>query len=122
MFYLNTTNEYTDRFDLAKFLNDSDNNGNFILTDSYFITELRKLSPVATYTCTGERPEIAAYNIYSDTQYYEILMLYNSIIDFSTDFVAGTIITYPSLSDLETLVTTTIAKNKISSSNVEVLE
>ena len=56
------------------------------------------------YTITNEqvRPDLLSYDIYSDTQYWWPLLLYNDILDIN-ELQTGKIIHYPSLSNLEYL-------------------
>lgn len=102
MFFINTTKLFAKRFDMSKFMEYTDNAHDIL--NSYVVSQIKKLSEQGKYTITVEerRLDLVSFNIYGDTQYWWILMLYNSIFDTS-DVVSGIIIKYPSLRDLEDL-------------------
>lgn len=102
MFYINNEIETDVRFDTIKFFNF--NVDNIDPLDSYFISNIQKLPATGTYTIVSEdkRPDLVSYQLYEDTQYWWILMIYNKILDIS-EFSAGTDIVYPDKSLLETL-------------------
>ena len=80
MFYLDLDTNFTDRFDLAKFL-EFTADGVFDPLNSYMLYQLPLLSPIGSYVIRKEenRPDLLSYNIYSDTQYWWVLMWYNSL-------------------------------------------
>ncbi len=102
MFFINLDDDSIERYDVTKFM-DFVEDGHDIVT-SFFMTELRKLLPAGLFTVTIEekRMDVVSYKIYGDTQYWWLLMVYNSIINFE-DAVTGTELKYPELDDLESL-------------------
>lgn len=111
MNYLNDL-ESEDRYGLQTFLHVTEE-GNFITVDSVFINDLRELAPQAYTVCRGERPDKLAYDIYGDTQYTWILMLYNNCIDIEDGtFESGKMIKYPSINDLEKIIFTLKARQR----------
>lgn len=102
MFYISNDLQVETRFDTMKFLNF--NIDNIDPLDSYLITNIHKLQAVGTFTVTiqEERPDLISYEIYDDTQYWWILLLYNKILDIS-QIKPGLDLAYPDKSNLETL-------------------
>ena len=103
MFYLDLDTNFTDRFDLAKFLEFTED-GVFDPLNSYMLYQLPLLSPIGSYVIRKEenRPDLLSYNIYSDTQYWWVLMWYNSLYK-PEDLKVGLTINYPALSAIEQL-------------------
>jgi hypothetical protein len=69
---------------------------------SYLLKELKKLTPLGVYIVSGteQRPDLISYTIYKDTQYWWLLMHYNSLLAIE-DIIQGMQIKYFKLSDLE---------------------
>jgi hypothetical protein len=103
MFYIDLETITTDRYDLAKFM-DYANDGVFDPLNSYLLLEIPRLPAIGIYTIQEEqnRPDILSYKLYKDTQYWWVLMWYNSIAT-PQDLKIGLKISYPSLSSLEQL-------------------
>lgn len=103
MFYLDQETKTTDRFDLAKFM-DYTNDGVFDPLNSYLLLQIPALPTIGQYTIRKEekRPDLLSYNIYGDVQYWWVLMWYNHLMKPS-DLKVGLTIKYPSLSGLEQL-------------------
>lgn len=103
MFYIDLETSFTDRFDLAKFLDFTDD-GVLDPLNSYMLYQIPLLSSIGTYTIRKEekRPDLLAYNIYGDTQYWWVLMWYNSLYSVD-DLRVGLEINYPSISAIEQL-------------------
>lgn len=103
MFYIDLDTNTTDRFDLAKFL-DFTNDGVFDPLNSYLLYQIPLLPIVGTYTIRKEenRPDLLSYNLYGDTQYWWIILWYNSLYK-PEDLKVGVKINYPSLSNIEQL-------------------
>lgn len=102
-FYINSDVHSSDRYDLSKFLEFSNNTYETI--NSYFLTELKKLPIAGTFVCSDERPDTLSYKIYNDAQFWWILLLYNGIYDWTDGSLAvGQLIRYPSLSRIEFLM------------------
>ncbi len=101
MFFINLTQDFDIKFDIGKFM-EFTNNVHDILT-SHFITNIKNLLGVSgTFVVTGEefRPDLISWKIYGSTQYWWIIMVFNSILD-PDDIVSGTVIEYPLLDNLE---------------------
>jgi hypothetical protein len=102
MYFINTAKTYIKRFDMGKFLEYSE--GTYDILTSYFLLKLPGLTESGKYTVTVEenRMDLISYNIYGDTQYWWIIMIYNQEIEVDA-VVAGDVLSYPSLTDLENL-------------------
>jgi len=107
--YIDLDKDYTDRFDLAKFLEFS--NDSFDILTSFFIKELKNLPSRGNTLITIEEnnPELLSYLIYGDTQYDWVLMEYNSLTNIS-ELKNGMTINYPSLTELESLYFSLVSK------------
>lgn len=103
MYYIDLNTLLQDRFDLAKFMK-FDDDGVFDPLNSYMLYQIPLLTAVGSYTIRkeAERPDLLSYNLYGDTQYWWVLMWYNSMYK-PQDLKVGTTITYPSLNSLEQL-------------------
>ena len=101
LFFIDTTYDSKDRFDLAKILEYSDN---FDPLTSYFIKELKNLPKYGTWVIQSEekRSDVLAYKIYGDTQFWWVVLYYNDLID-NDELETGMNIDYPNLTDLEDL-------------------
>lgn len=102
MFYVRTDLNTSNKFDMINFLNfDVDN---IDCHGSYMLENIRTLSQVGIMKITAEqyRPDMLSYNLYGITDYWWILMWYNSIVNIS-DLVSGVEIRYPSQVDIENL-------------------
>lgn len=100
MFYIQSGLETERKFDMIKFFDfDYDNIDSL---NNYISLILPKLPVQGTYQITSEigRPDLISYNIYQDTQYWWLLLLYNNILDIN-DLQTGATILYPSLSSIE---------------------
>ena len=102
MFYIDTAYESDIRYDLAKFLRQE--NDNYDPMTSQFLYSLKELTSAGQITVTVEefRPDLLSYNVYNSCQYWWILLAYNNIIDVR-DLIAGKILLYPSVSDIESI-------------------
>lgn len=103
MFYIDNDTRTQDKFDMAKFINFI-GEGVFDPLDSYLLLMIPKLPVVGYYVVRKEvnRPDLLAYNIYRDTQYWWVLMWYNAFYK-PQDLKAGVTIKYPSLTDIQQL-------------------
>lgn len=102
MYYINNEIETDNRFDTLKFLNFNDDN--FDPLDSFTLFNIKNLSTLGSKEITNEekRPDLLSYNIYEDTQYWWILLVYNDILDIN-ELTSGKVIKYPSLNSIEYL-------------------
>ncbi len=100
-FFINLEKDTEKRYDLSKFLEFSDN---YDPLTSSFTNNLISLPAGGEYTLQGEdsRPDLLSYHVYGDTQYWWVLLMYNSVIDYS-ELKTGTKIKYPNITDLESL-------------------
>lgn len=101
LFFIDLEKETDKRFDISKFFEFTDN---YDPLSSGFVSSLKSISMGGLYTITKEdgRPDLISNNIYGDTQYWWILMLYNDYV-IVEDFKIGEQIKYPSLTELEDL-------------------
>lgn len=88
------------RFDLARYMTFRD--GYFDAASSYLIQNLKTLPLVGYYIITDEpyRPDMIAWDIYGDTQFWWMIMVYNNIIDIR-NLPQLTKLTFFSLNDLD---------------------
>lgn len=110
-FFINSELESDERYDLAKFLDYSDN---FDPLTSSFLLELKKLSASGEYVITDDefKPDLTSSRIYSGrTQYWWLLMLYNNILS-EDDWLVETVIQYPSIDALEDIYFTLKSKEQ----------
>lgn len=103
MFYIDNETNTTDKYDMAIFLDFTDD-GVFDPLNSYFMYEIPKLPTIGYHTVRTEehRPDMLSFNIYGDTQYWWVLMWYNHMMK-PQDIKVGVQVRYPSLSSLEQL-------------------
>lgn len=103
MYYIDNETITTDKYDLCKFMDFSDE-GVFDCFNSYMLHELLNLPVLGYYVVRAEekRPDLLSYNIYGGTQYWWILMVYNTLLS-PNQLVPGLRIAYPSMDDIEQL-------------------
>lgn len=113
-FFIDLQSNVTDRFDMSKFLEFSDN---FDPLNSAIMSDITTLPQGGQYTVQGEdgRPDLLSFRIYGHSQYWWILLLYNRIIDYS-NLTTGYIILYPSADSIESFYFTLKSK-EIAASN-----
>jgi hypothetical protein len=112
MFYVDDDIDAEDRYSLQKFL-EYNEKGDFHTINSVFMTELKELPLQSYITSKDERPDLAAYNIYGDTQFAWVLMIYNHCFDFTDGtFSCGSQIRYPAMEDLEKIIFTLKARKR----------
>lgn len=102
MFFIDNSLDTTTRFDMIKFFNfDVDN---IDCLTSFMMRALKILPKIGTYTIKEEeyRPDLLSYKLYNDTQFWWLLMWYNSILSIK-DLKSGLSIDYPSKNNLEDL-------------------
>lgn len=101
MFKLNYDLFPEKRFDMAKFMPFA--NG-FDVLDSTLVSKIMELPVTGNYTVRLEpsRPDLLSWNLYRDTQYWWILLMFNNL-STPEELVLGKEIKYFALSDLETL-------------------
>lgn len=102
MFFIDDTYESQTRFDLAKFL-EYNEECHDILT-SYFCTKIPVLSHFGERTISTDEyfPDLLSYLIYTHSQYWWILMIYNNLLE-GEDLIAGLKVLYPSIDAYEEL-------------------
>ncbi len=91
-----------DRYDMSKLI--QWNEGCYDILDSYFWDMLKTVELSGRYVIQGEehRPDLLAYNVYGDVQYWWILMLFNNL-SCNEQLKTGMVIEYPSLQEVEKL-------------------
>lgn len=99
LFFINLDRDTQERYDLAKFLQFTDN---FDPLTSDFLDKVKALPSGGNYKITDDdqRPDRASLRIYSDFQYWWILMFYNDMLGVE-DFTRGKLIQYPRRDALE---------------------
>lgn len=81
--------------------------------NSYFLDKLKKLPPIGTFKCMGERIDVIAYKIYGDVNLAWIVKAYNNIIHpYDGSLANGKILVFPSLNSIEKLYATLNAKQR----------
>jgi hypothetical protein len=100
-FFINLDKESKKRFELAKFFNYTDN---YDPLTSFVYSEFKDIPVSGFFKIQGQdgRPDLISYEIFNDTQYWWLLMLYNDISTVE-GFVTGMDIKYPSIGDMEDL-------------------
>lgn len=108
LFFINLESNSPNRFDPEYFFRYTDN---FDPLTSSFVKDLKNLSQFGQYVVQVEegRPDLISFKIYGDTQYWWIILLYNDII-YIEDIQIGMSLKFPSLSDLETIYFSLMAK------------
>lgn len=101
-FSVNLTRETKERFDLSKFIEWDPSFEAYDILASPFLERVRNLPPEGFYTISTEagRMDLISYRIYGSTQYWAILMDYNSRVGHES-LVAGSQIMYPRQEDME---------------------
>lgn len=102
MFYIDDTYESDIRFDPAKFMGYS--NDCYDILTSYFVHSLKDVEPSGMKLISKEegRPDLLSFNLYTNTQFWWILLLVNIKTKY-TDIQMGDQMSYYSLSDLESI-------------------
>ena len=100
MFYIANTIQTPTRYDIVKFMSYS--NGCLEVMDSALINLITQLPSAGAFEVTTQegRPDLLSYDIYGNTQYWYILLLYNGILKI-TDLKTGVVVNFPSLDRLE---------------------
>ena len=113
MFYIIDELETTSKFDMIRFLDF--NVDNIDCHGSYMLENIPKLPLIGILTITTEqyRPDILSYDLYGTTEYWWILMWYNSIVNIS-DLVSGVQINFPSKTSIENLYINCSTAKKVS--------
>jgi len=99
-FFINLDTKAKGRYNLEKFLNYV--NGNHDALTSSILYRLREIEIGGHYRVQGEeaRPDLISYRVYDDTQYWWVIMLYNSITSVE-QIENGMEIQYPRLDLLD---------------------
>ena len=100
MFFINLDSVDGRRYDMDKFM-ELINDGHDPLTSALF-NEVQNLELGGRYTVQGEdeRPDLLSFRIFDTTDYWWIIMLYNSFISPS-DIKTGEQVVFPKLTALE---------------------
>lgn len=113
-FYIDSSRDTQDRFDLSKFME--------FVVDNYdpltsaLLDDLPTVEQGLVFTVQGEesRPNVVSKKIYGSNQYWWVVLLYNNLIDFR-DFVTGDDLIAPSIVGLESLYFSLKAKQTAAS-------
>ena len=99
LFFINLDKDFTERYELERFMEYSDN---YDILTSAILIEIRNISPTGRFIVSGQdgRPDLISYEIYKDVQYWWIILLYNELSSIS-ELITGMELKYPSQSDLE---------------------
>ena len=101
-FFINVDRDTGVRTDLSKFmLFDVDS---YDVNTAQIFTLIRELPVSGEYTVQGQdgRPDLVSYEIYNDTQYWWVLLIYNGMTDTS-EIVHADTLRFPDLQSLEDL-------------------
>jgi len=100
-FFIDLDNESEKRFEISKFFGYTDN---YDPLTSFLHTEVQTLPAQGFFKVQGQdgRPDLISFEIYNDTQYWWVLMIYNNLQSVE-DFVTGLDLKYPSISSMEDL-------------------
>lgn len=100
-FFIDLDNSSEKRYEISKFFEYTDN---FDPLTSFLYEQLKSLPMEGYILVQGEdgRPDLLSNRIYSDTQYWWILMTYNDLAKVE-EIVNGMEIRYPSIESLENL-------------------
>lgn len=98
-FFIDLDSNAQDRFDLSKFMEFSDN---YDPLNSAILTDIKSLPIGGQYNVHGEdgRPDMISHRIYGNSQYWWVILLYNSKLDYN-DIATGDVLNFPSISGLE---------------------
>ena len=109
MFLIDLSRDSGDRFSLSRFMPKNER-GEIDPLDSFFLDTLlgrtfESISVGGTYEVREEefRPDLVSYKVYSDTQYWWIIMLFNGFID-RAEFKTGTLLNIPDQTGISDLV------------------
>lgn len=102
MNFLNTDADTPLRYDPAKFCAFTEEVYDDL--DAYFIHKFLQLPVARVYAVQGEgkRPDLLSYRVYGSTQYWWLILLYNSLSTVE-DLVEGMNINLPSIDQMETI-------------------
>jgi len=100
-YYINLDIETKERFDLAKFMEYTDN---FDPLTSFFLHQLKaEVRPGGQYVVTtANRPELISYQIFNDVFYWWLILVMNQKRNVE-DLNAGEVLVFPHQEDLETI-------------------
>lgn len=101
-FFIDLQTDFKERFTMGKFMEFLDDN--FDPITSHVLNSLKDLKPKGKITIAGmdKRPDVISYQIYSDVQYWWVLMIYNGWTSVD-DVKNGNDCIYPDIADLEDL-------------------
>ena len=100
LFFINLGRTFVERYEPERFIDY--NVDNYDILTSAMLMELQSIPASGRFVVNGQdaRPDLVSYEIYSDVQYWWIILLYNGL-NFVTELVTGMELKYPSSSDLE---------------------
>lgn len=104
-FYINTSNikKTNERFNLSNFMEFTNSVYDSLSSNIQFrIKYLPLAGKFKVSEREAKRPDLISYEVYGNTQFWWLIMMYNGIIDF-TKIAEGAEVVYPSLADIESL-------------------
>lgn len=109
-FYIDLDKVVVERFDMGRFMEFTDNSDPLT---SAFLDAIPDLPQGGSYEVTTEegRPELLAFNIYGDTQYWWVLLAYNRKRDYR-DFHTGDTIVFPTADAVENAYFTLLSQQR----------
>ena len=101
-FFINSDIESDERFDMARFMNYTDN---FDPLTSRFFSDLKKLAKTGEYAIQGEeeKPDLVSTSLYENTQYWWIILAYNDMLNVG-ELLSGKGIGHTSVENIEDLL------------------
>ena len=103
MYSFNPDYESKERFDLAKFIEFSNEYLSFDVLNSTFLKKLRNVAPIGEITVTSKEahtPDAITYKIFDEELYWWILLYYNDI-DSIDAFTTGKVLKIPNFEEIE---------------------
>ncbi|MDW7551269.1 hypothetical protein [Pseudoalteromonas peptidolytica] len=120
MFYIDIQRETERRYSAEKFMpfkrrteQAGKQGGVYDVLDSYMFAAIKKLPMAGTYLIVEDEgnPPLISYRLYGHTEYWWMLMTYNSLVS-PMQLKAGVSIKYPILSELEALYAKLAARER----------
>jgi hypothetical protein len=112
MFYINLDLNTKEKYNPINFLNIQDFDV-YDTINSYMFYYIPLLPLYKTYRVTVEegRPDLISYEVYKDTQYWWVILLYNSLCSVN-EVKKGMMLGYPLLEDIEQLYLNAVSQKK----------
>ncbi len=108
LFTYNSDYESKERFDLAKFIEFSEEYQDFDVLNSAFLQEVLKVSSIGEIKTTNKhkhQPDLLTYELFDNELYWWLILYYNNI-DSIDVLVSGMILKIPSFEEIEQIIFT----------------